>query len=178
MLPCPRCKIEDAQDESCQYDVQTLARHLRKDTFQRLQAAEDDKKAVEIWNQHQAEFSKKLQEIAAEYEKQESFRLAQLNEEATKAFLVKTMPNALQCPQCGLGPVDLKGWVYLGFLGPGSWVIWGKGSRAENVHVINFKNSGSLDFWICEPKATLKVVMTCALIMVRVYTRAGRSFPM
>eukprot|EP00438_Fugacium_kawagutii_P036135 Skav217546 [mRNA] locus=scaffold4393:35651:36823:- [translate_table: standard] len=109
LLYCPQCKIEEALGDEGQYDQQTLASHLDKETYQRFEAARDSAKELELWKQHQAEFSKRLEELAAEYEKQERFQQARLNEEATKDFLRRSAPNALQCPKCGVGPVLPEG---------------------------------------------------------------------
>ena len=114
-LPCPACKpfvIQDPGDEPGRYvenQQQRLAQILHEHVYARYLAARDEAKEREIWEKLQDDFQQKLRGLKEEFEHQNVVRQAALEADATREFLRRSAPDALQCPQCGLGPVIPEG---------------------------------------------------------------------
>jgi len=117
-IPCPACKarsLRHPEDESCYLTAQQLAL-CRAEVYQLYESSKDEAKEQQIWEQHQAEFQRRIQELRQNFQREQREQLAAENERATREFLQRTYPNALQCPRphCGAGPVLPEGCYNLG----------------------------------------------------------------
>jgi hypothetical protein len=85
------------------YAETLLARNVPEGVFCRYRGAQDDAVEQRLFDQLQGQFQERLAAARAVFEGS-SARAAQ-DAAATAEFLRRQFPNAVQCPQCGAGPV-------------------------------------------------------------------------
>lgn len=88
---------------SAVYAETLLARNVPEDVFRRYRGAQDEAVEQRLFEQLQGQFQERLAAARAAFESS-SARAAQ-DAAATGEFLRRQFPNAVQCPQCGAGPV-------------------------------------------------------------------------
>jgi len=85
------------------YAETLLARNVPEDVFRRYRGAQDEAVEQRLFDQLQEQFQQRLDAARAAFEG--SGAKAAQDTAATAEFLRRQFPNAVQCPQCGAGPV-------------------------------------------------------------------------
>ena len=83
------------------YPETGLARALPDDVFRQYRAAQDAVVEQRLFQQLQERFQQQL----AEFQRSSGAAHSSQDDEATAEFLRRQYPNAVQCPNCGAGPV-------------------------------------------------------------------------
>ena len=90
---------------SALYDEQALARILPPDIFNAYRAAQDEVVEQRLFTQLQTRFQEEIALARATFGRENSTSMGEHNAQATAEFMQRQYPHAVQCPQCGAGPV-------------------------------------------------------------------------
>jgi len=90
---------------SALYDEQALARILPPDIFSAYRAAQHEVVEQRLFTQLQTRFQNDIALVRATFGRESSTSRGEHDAQATAEFMQRQYPHAVQCPQCGAGPV-------------------------------------------------------------------------